>query len=181
MTAAIITVHAASVETIASALLPEARIIIGSERRTNSGRLLIVTAPEALVATQAWRLDIANVGTRTHSTWADALAHTQAAHGVDWSTLHDPTGERILAVVQPQYWHNDYALDAGAAITFDITEHVLALTAEERAAIEDNDYTSDELYQVAKAARAVPEHSGPFYVHVEESIRDYFDAARVAA
>jgi hypothetical protein len=79
-------------------------------------------------------------------------------------------GPRIVATIQPQYWRNDYAVDAGATVQVDVTEIVNALSPAMRASLEDSRDSSDDLYLEAVRLGIAKAHDGPFYVQVTESI-----------
>ena len=78
------------------------------------------------------------------------------------------------AVVQPQYWRGDYAMDAGHPETFDASASLRDLDEDERAnLIEESRYGTlaemgDNLYFEAVARDQVADGYGPFYVSVDE-------------
>lgn len=78
------------------------------------------------------------------------------------------TGKPFHLSVQPQFWNNDYAQDAGPAETFDIAKRLHSMDEEQRAKlIEDLDTGSadlDDVYLEAAADGDVTDGYGPFYV-----------------
>lgn len=76
---------------------------------------------------------------------------------------------RILATVQLQKWVDDGAEPVGQ-VTFDAGRILAAMTPEKRAAIEDGDYTADEIFHEGIATGLVAEHDGPFEVYVRDAI-----------
>lgn len=90
-----------------------------------------------------------------------------------------PHQKRIMAEFHPQAWIGDLAAEADAEgpTQFDVTDAVLALGEQGARDIRDDHSTSDELRSGPGAPEWIREWSGPFYVTVEESIREYFENA----
>jgi len=80
---------------------------------------------------------------------------------------------RVIAHFQPQAWVHDTAMDIDGACDLDVTDRVLALSAEVIHQLEDNDYPSDELVY------GLTDHVGPHYVSVKESILEFFGVDRL--
>lgn len=82
---------------------------------------------------------------------------------------------RILAVLQPQVWQSNLAVDLDGRTEIDVTDKVLALPLEEILLLKNDDYDSDEL-----VSGDVLEHRGPFRVEVVEQVRSYFGVRDLA-
>jgi len=80
---------------------------------------------------------------------------------------------RVIAHFQPQAWVHDTAMDIDGACDLDVTDRVLALSAEVIHQLEDDDYPSDELVY------GLTDHVGPHYVSVKESILEFFGVDRL--
>lgn len=81
------------------------------------------------------------------------------------------------AEFHPQMWQGDYAMDADPGMTkFDITDQIEAMGQEKALALEDSSYESDVLREGLNVESWIREWSGPFYVRVEEAVREYFEA-----
>lgn len=76
---------------------------------------------------------------------------------------------RIYATVQLQEWVNDGAQIVGQ-VDFDASHILAAMTPEQRADIEDCDYSADDVFHAAVAQGLVPDHDGPFSVYVRDAI-----------
>jgi len=81
---------------------------------------------------------------------------------------------RCTARFVPQAWINDYAVEVDGAKEFDITAEVEVLGKEESLLLRDDDYCSDNMVSLYKVAEA-ENHSGPYRVELQQSIRDYWD------
>jgi hypothetical protein len=88
----------------------------------------------------------------------------------------EATGPRVLAHFQPQAWVNDYAVEIDGAYTFDVTKQIEQMGREAALEIEDNEYSSDDLWHVHCDQHPGDHHDGPFRVTVEEAIKTYFEA-----
>jgi len=88
------------------------------------------------------------------------------------------TMKRITARFHPQVWVNDLAMavDPQGETEWDVTHEVVAMGREAAIAMRDDDYATDYLRESANAPGWVRDWSGPFYVEVSESIRDFFGA-----
>lgn len=76
-----------------------------------------------------------------------------------------------------QMWQGDYAVDADPGMTeFDITDQIEAMGREKALALEDGSYESDALREGLNVVSLVRDWPGPFYVRVEDAVREYFDA-----
>lgn len=84
---------------------------------------------------------------------------------------------RIIARFQPQAWLNDHAynVDPDGETEFDVTDFVVGLGRDVALAIEDDQWSSDELTLHAACPEWAQCWSGPFYIAVEDSINDYYD------
>jgi hypothetical protein len=84
----------------------------------------------------------------------------------------------IIARFHPQAWVNDYAIDADpeGEVTWDVTSEVLAMPEDTRNRLQDDQYETDNLRFSTNAPKWIQDWSGPFYVEVEESIRQHFDS-----
>lgn len=82
--------------------------------------------------------------------------------------------KRVIAKFQPQAWINDYAVDIDGAYTFDVTDMILAMGKEKALELENNQYNSDELWQAWVANHPDKGHDGPFYIEIEEAVRQFF-------
>jgi hypothetical protein len=92
----------------------------------------------------------------------------------DTGVQGDTPPRRIVARFQPQAWVNDHAInvDAEGPATFDVTAYCLEhYTRDELATIRDDSYESDDLRM--NGPEWVREWYGPYYIEVEESIREY--------
>ncbi len=78
--------------------------------------------------------------------------------------------KRIIAVFIPEAWIGDNAIEVDGRVQFDVTDKVLAMSEEQRAELQDDDYPSDDL--VPDEIRDA--HTGPFRVEIEQAIEDYF-------
>ena len=85
-------------------------------------------------------------------------------------------GPRVYATFQPQYWRNDYAIDAGPAVRIDVTDIIAEMTQEERDCLEDNRDSTDNLYFEAVRRGLAPSHDGPSYTQVRDSLDEYEEA-----
>lgn len=83
--------------------------------------------------------------------------------------LANDLAPRITATVNLQKWVNDSA-EHVEQISFDASHILAGMTPEQRAAIEDDDYTADDLYHAAVDRGLAPGHDGPFAVHVRDAI-----------
>jgi hypothetical protein len=81
-----------------------------------------------------------------------------------------PAGKRIMAEFVPQAWVNDNAVEIDGRVEFDVTEQILAMTEEQRRAVRDDQYASDNLVPSEIRER----HNGPFRVEIEDAIDAYF-------
>mgnify|MGYP001610990383 FL=1 len=84
--------------------------------------------------------------------------------------------KRIDGLLTKQVWQNDYAIDVSNEF-FDATEAVLRLRLDEIQDLTDHSYDSDGL---ASASGVMADHSGPFEVEVESSIRAFFEVDSLA-
>ena len=76
--------------------------------------------------------------------------------------------KRILATFHPQFWMNGYAVECDdGTYTVDVTDKVLHMGKDKALTLKDDTYETDDLIQ--------HDHSGPFYVEVQQSIEDYFN------
>jgi hypothetical protein len=80
----------------------------------------------------------------------------------------------------PQAWQNDFAVevDAEGPTVWDVTDEVLAMGKENALKLGDDRHLSDNLRFSPTAPKWIQDWSGPFYVRVEEAIRDYFAQER---
>jgi hypothetical protein len=84
-----------------------------------------------------------------------------------------PTAERrIFATFHPQQWINDYAVDSGDVIKFDVTDAVNRMSAAQRSLLRDNSDEADQLIVDAINAGTVEGPAGG-YVNVESAIKEY--------
>lgn len=81
-----------------------------------------------------------------------------------------PEGPRVLATFRPQDENCHFI--PGAERTFDVTEQIEAMGKEAALAIQDHDYSSDDLYHGQDEFK----WNNPFEVEVEDAIRAYFEA-----
>ena len=81
----------------------------------------------------------------------------------------------VQATFQRQAWVNDNAIDTAPAEAVDVTRAVLALPLAKLRALEDNEYCSDYLVDLEAL-----QHSGPFYVEVEDAILEFFGVEALA-
>jgi hypothetical protein len=90
--------------------------------------------------------------------------------------------QRIIATFHPQVWVNNYAVDVDpeGECDFDVTEHFVSLGEKAARAVRDYDDSSDALAALPQAPEWVRNWTGPFFVTVEESSRDYFEMLQVA-
>jgi len=86
--------------------------------------------------------------------------------------------KRITARFHPQAWVNDWAMavDPQGETEWDVTHEVVAMGREAATAMRDDDYATDYLRESANAPAWVRDWSGPFYVEVSESIKQFFGA-----
>ena len=83
-------------------------------------------------------------------------------------------GLRVIARFQPQVFINDYAVPIDGAYDFDVTDQIKSMTRAAAEAIEDYDYSSDDLWHAYCASNPGKHHDGPFSVCVTTSIDKYF-------
>ncbi len=90
---------------------------------------------------------------------------------------------RILANFVPQAWQNDNAVgvDPEGETTFDVTDTVTAMGREAALGLRDNRDETDHLSQDENAPDWIRSWAGPYYVEVEESVREYYAAIDAAA
>ena len=89
--------------------------------------------------------------------------------------------DHIIARFVPQAWQDDYAVEVDApggpdCAFWDVTEHVLSMPRHAALMLRDDDYMTDELRFLDSAPMWMAGWQGPFYIQVEEAIREYFDA-----
>lgn len=86
--------------------------------------------------------------------------------------------KRIIARFHPQAWINDYAIevDPEGETEWDVTEQVLSIGREAALGLRDDDYQTDYLRLGENAPEWAREWGGPFYVEVEDSVREFFEA-----
>lgn len=77
--------------------------------------------------------------------------------------------KRIIAIFHPQAWINNYAVEVDGQMEIDVTEAVLELGKEKALALRDDQYETDDL------VIGRHDHTGPFWVEVEQSIADYYN------
>lgn len=83
---------------------------------------------------------------------------------------------RIMATVYFQVWQNNYAVTVDQA-SFDATTIYEAMGDTDRAAIEDNRDSSDNIYLDAVERGLVAAWPGrPFYVDITDAIAEYLEA-----
>ncbi|MBD8089085.1 hypothetical protein IFT48_03755 [Pseudomonas fluorescens] len=86
------------------------------------------------------------------------------------------------AQFQPQAWQDDDAIDVDPGMTeFDVTDQIEAMGKEKALALEDNQYSSDELRDGKNVEQWIRDWDGPFYVRIEDSVREYFEAKELQA
>lgn len=87
------------------------------------------------------------------------------------------TERQIIAKFHPQAWIKDYTVevDPERPTEFGVTEEILRLSKEEALSLKDDDYRADDLRYVMSAPTWVVQWPGPFWVEVEEAIRQYFE------
>ncbi|AXH59627.1 hypothetical protein [Pseudomonas amygdali] len=77
----------------------------------------------------------------------------------------------------PQMWQGDYAVDADPGVTeFDVTDQIEALGREKALELEDSSYESDTLREGLNVESWIRDWPGPFYVRIEDAVREYFEA-----
>lgn len=83
---------------------------------------------------------------------------------------------RVTARFHPQAWADDYALDVDpeGPVEWDVTDRVLAMGRAASLALRDGSDQSDALRDAPGAPTWIRAWAGPFYVTVEESVRDYW-------
>jgi len=93
------------------------------------------------------------------------------------------SGKRVRAKFHPQAWINDYAVDVDpeGPLTWDVTDAILAMGKTRALELQDSDYATDVFRDASGAPEWVREWSGPFYVEVEGSIREFFGMAEGAS
>lgn len=89
----------------------------------------------------------------------------------------EPGSKRIIARFTPQAWINDYAVDVDpeGETEWDVTAYILTMDREEVLSISDNEYSSDHLKADPNAPRWIRDWHGPFYITVEDQIKEFFD------
>lgn len=95
--------------------------------------------------------------------------------GSDDDTAPSP---RIIAEFIPQVWENDVAVDIAAPFpnTWDVTDLITAMGEGPARALKDDQYETDVLRDADNAPNWVKVWPGPYYVRVEQSIANYYDA-----
>jgi hypothetical protein len=90
--------------------------------------------------------------------------------------------QRIIATFHPQAWVNGIRVDVDPLgdSRFDVTDHVVSLGETTACTVRDYDDSSDDLATLVQAPDWIRTWPGPFYVTVEQSIRDYFETLQVA-
>jgi hypothetical protein len=87
-------------------------------------------------------------------------------------------GRRIIARFHPQAWVDDYAVevDPEGPLEWDVTQDILRMGKAKAMDIQDERESSDALQDVPTAPEWVRTWAGPFWVEVEESVREYYGA-----
>jgi hypothetical protein len=85
--------------------------------------------------------------------------------------------KRITAVFHPQVWIDGDAheVDVSDPTTFDVTSAVTELGKSVALGLRDDDFYTDRLVWMSKSQPWMAEWSGPFWVEVEASIKEYYD------
>lgn len=88
-----------------------------------------------------------------------------------------PGGPRVTARFQPQAWVRDNAIDVDAEgdVEWDVTHVVATMEREDALQLQDDRDNTDSLREDPNAPEWIRNWSGPFWVEVEDSVRDYFD------
>lgn len=115
-------------------------------------------------------------------TWADWCrairpeAWMSRAKKLSVELAPDSSDRRIVAEFVPQAWVNDYAIaiDPEGPTKFDVTAEVLAMGYDAAMKLRDDTDPSDELRHVELCPQWIKDWSGPFIIHVEQAIADYF-------
>jgi len=86
--------------------------------------------------------------------------------------------QRIIATFHPQAWVNNHALDVDpeGECQFDVTDFIYAFGEITARTIRDYDDSSDDLAALPSVPEWIRTWPGPFYVTVEQSIQQYYDA-----
>jgi hypothetical protein len=84
--------------------------------------------------------------------------------------------KKVMARFQPQAWiHNNAVnVDAAGEVEFDVTPEILEMGRERSLTIEDDSWVSDGFQSAKNAPQWIKNWYGPFYVEVEDSIREYY-------
>jgi len=81
-----------------------------------------------------------------------------------------------MAEFHPQAWQGDYAIDVDPGMSeFDVTDQIEAMGREKALALEDCEYSSDDLRAGRNVEAWIRDWDGPFYVRVEDAVRGYFE------
>lgn len=88
----------------------------------------------------------------------------------------------VLATFVPQTWERDYAVRVALGETqWDITNYIQQIGAEEALKLKDDSYKTDDLRFVGECPTWVKDWIGPFYIMVEDAIRDFFSEPEVVS
>ena len=76
----------------------------------------------------------------------------------------------------PQAWVNDVAIaiDPQGPTTYDVTREILAMGEEAALALRDDTDPTDKLRDAETCPKWIKDWTGPFIIHVEQAIADYF-------
>ena len=81
--------------------------------------------------------------------------------------------KRIKAVIQPQAWMNDHAVDIDSKFELDVTDAVLDLSRAQLHSLRDNHESSDALVDVRDPK--IVSFDGPYTVSVIDRVLDFFE------
>ncbi|MBI6883052.1 hypothetical protein [Pseudomonas putida] len=89
---------------------------------------------------------------------------------------------KAIATFFPQAWQSNYAVDVDPEgdCSFDITPEVESMGKDNALSIKDNSNSSDVFIYAAHAPKWIKDWNGPFYIRVEASISEYFEAKTAA-
>jgi ABC-type metal ion transport system substrate-binding protein len=89
-----------------------------------------------------------------------------------------PEGVRVCATFVPEAWQNNNAVevDPEGETEIDITAEVLAMGKEKALQLKDKSLDVDAFQHAAMVPKWIKNWHGPFSIHVEDSIAEYFEA-----
>lgn len=118
---------------------------------------------------------------RTNHNASDTSFASEAEAARDACESLGLADRRVTAIFNPQAWINGNAISVdspcGSDQAFDVTDLVLDLGRDEAIKVMDSRDSSDDFLRSHNAPKWAKDWPGPFFISVEQSIEDYFDAS----